>query len=900
MKLTLIAILLCLALISLNAVTIYEIQHTAVAGDGTYPSLLAGQNVTTQGIVTATGYSGDHGYYISMPEGGAWKGILIYDNDNSPSLGSLIEVSGQCWEYYGLTEIRNVTTYQVISVNNPIPPAAVITTAMASTEAYEGVLMEVQDATVTSELNQYGEWTVSDGSGDIVIADTFFDQAILGTLITLGANFTSIKGVGNYSYGTHNLNPRSQADIIINSEGVVISLPSLQVPTGPQFTVPVGVSNLTLTQGFQSYHFHIGFNPNVINYASYGSAGTLSSGGTITATTTTGSLEVSFTTNSILQGQGTLLNLNFTATADGVSPLTASSFTFNGIPVMIINQGLIIVGVSGGEVIDTLTVIQRPLLNMPAIVVPGEDFNIECIAPETTTNWAFQLQRGNLNAQVPVTNAVYQSSPAHWHITATVPNVSVFEMYDLKVTASGGINDKTRHSVQVLPTRKTNYYFAQVTDIHMPSHIFYPDTGYDTDSTETVDFREVIRDLNIIRPEFVLITGDFVNQGELEEFENMRVYSKAKRVLSELEIPCYLVSGNHDIGGWTGTPPPAGASRKFWWKNFGWSWLDNASVSYPYHTQDYSFDYGPVHFTGLESYDNYENYLYNIYGSNSFTPTQINWLQSDLTASDAATKVLFYHFDFNEELNLGTLDADMALWGHIHYDSGSTAAAPYNISTESVCDGNRAYRIVRVTGSTLQPYGSVFAGNSGNQIRITFTPENYGLADSVYAAVVNNQPLNFENAVVKFKMPAGDTDYTVTGGVLEQVDRSGAFNVCYVRVNLTLYATLPVTIKANTTSNQDNTTNPSPLVMNAIFPNPFRESASISINTAKAAALTLKVYNLKGEAVRTLFNGRKASGLHNFNWDGKDSEGRLCPAGMYIVKLSDGKASQSQKVVRLK
>lgn len=893
-------LLLCLALISLNAVTIYEIQYTTESGDGTYPSPLAGQTVTTQGIVTATGYAGSHGFYISMPEGGAWKGILIYNNTNSPTVGSLVEVTGQAWEYYGLTEIRNVTAYQLISAGNPIPPAAVISTAMASTEAYEGVLMEVQDATVTEALNNYSEWEVSDGSGSVVIADAFFDQEVLGSLVTVGANFESIRGIGNYGYSTHSLNPRSQADVLINSQAVVITLPSLQVPTGPQFTVPITVSNLTLTQGFGDYHFMLSYNPNVINYVDYSTTGTLSSIGTVNATANAGNLTVNFMTNGILQGQGNLLNLIFTAAHDGVSPLTASNFAFDDTPVMIINQGLATVGVSGGETIDTLTVIQRPLLNIPAIVIPGENLNIQCVAPETTTNWAAQLKRGNLTANLTITDTEYQSSPPLWNITATVPNVSVFEMYDLRVTASGGIDDKTRHSVQVLPTRKTNYYFAQVTDVHMPSHIFYPDAGYDTDSTETVDFREVIKDINIIRPEFILLTGDLVNQGELEEYQNMRVYSKAKRLLGELEVPCYLVTGNHDIGGWTGTPPPAGSSRKFWWKNFGWSWLNNPSTSWTYHTQDYSFDYGPVHFTGLEAYDNYDNYLTSVYGGNSFTATQMQWLQADLTASDAETKVLFHHFDFDEELNLTTLGVDMALWGHIHYNSGSTSTTPYNLATQSVCDGNRAYRIVRVNGTSLQPYGTLNAGSSGSQINIAFTPNNYGVADSVYAMVTNNNTLSFDNAVVRFIMPSSSTEYTVTGGVLEQVDRSGAQNVCYVRVNLTSYGAIPVTIKANTTATDDNTASVYPLQISSIFPNPFTSNASISVNNAKAGSLTVRIYNLKGEIVRTIFQGKQASGIHNYNWDSKDSQGNQCPAGMYFINLTDGNSSVSQKVILIK
>jgi len=568
-------LLACLLFGSLGAVTIFEIQYTTNPGNGTYPSPYAGQYVTTDGIVTANGYGGSYGYYISMPEGGAWKGILVYDNTHNPAPGTWISVTGQVWEYYGLTEIRNVTNYQVLSVGNPIPEAEAVTTAQASSEPYEGVLVRLQNAVVTQEINQYSEWAVSDGSGNCIINDVFFDQIQLGSMIAMGVLFDSITGIGHYSYGIYNVNPRSPADVIINTQSVIITLPNLQVDSNAQVTVPISVSNLTMSQGFQSYQFELSYDPGVLNYVSYSTAGTLSSGGTVMATPSIASISVNFTTNGYLLGQGTLLNLNFIAAGDGVTPLIAGNFSFNDTAVMIINQGLVTVGVSGGEVIDTLSVIQRPLLNIPQIVLPGESFRIECVAPPATTNWAARLERGNLSAELNITNTEYETSPPRWLLSVTVPNVNVFEQYDLRVTASGGINDRARRSVQVLPTRKTNYYFAHITDIHLPTQIYYPYTGYNTDSTEVVDFREVIKDFNIIRPEFVLLTGDLVHQGELEEFENLRFYTKAKRVLGELEVPVYLTSGNHDIGGWQQTAPPAGSARRFWWKNFGWSWLDN-------------------------------------------------------------------------------------------------------------------------------------------------------------------------------------------------------------------------------------------------------------------------------------------------------------------------------------
>ncbi len=798
----LLLLVICLLLSTLSAVTIYDIQYTTNAGGGTYPSLYAGQYVTTQGIVTSTGYSSNRGFHISMPEGGAWKGLLIYTNttDFHPDIGSLVEVTGQVYEYNGLTEIQYISDYNIISTGNPVPAPTIVTTAQFNNEAYEGVLVQVQNAQVTQAVDGNGEWDVTDGSGECIIKSYFFSQSNLGSQVTIGNIFTGITGIGHYSYGYYSLNPRTTDDVVPGSQAVAITLPNLQANVSDQFIVPVVVSELTAAQDYQTYQFQLGFNPAVLSYVNYNKTGTLSSAGTVNVTPTSGNLSVTFSTTGTILGQGTLLNLTFSATAAGSSTLTASNFSFDSVPVTLVTQGSVDVYGTSTEVLDTLTVIQRPLINIPAIVLPGETFKIECVAPQTTTDWTAQLYKGNLSADVPITNAQYETTPPRWILTATVPDVNVFELYDLRVTASCGINDRTRHSVQVLPTRKTNYYFAQVTDVHMPTHIFSPNTGYDTDSTETVDFREVIKDINVIRPEFVLITGDLVNEGELEDYQNLRVYTKAKRVLGEFEVPVFLIAGNHDISGWQPTPPPAGSSRKFWWKNFGWSWLDNLSASWTYHTQDFSFDYGSVHYIGMEGYNNtgsYDNYLPEVYGSDSYTAGQMQWLQADLAASDAPVNVLFQHYDFSDQINLNTLGLNMSLGGHTHTNSGSITSQPYELLTDNVCDGARAYRIVKVNGTTLQPLSTINAGSAGNQITLTFTPNNYVTVDSVSAYLVNNQPISFENAVVKFNMPSGNAGYTVTGGVLEQVDISGDHNVCYVKVNLGASSTATVTIKAN-------------------------------------------------------------------------------------------------------
>lgn len=891
------AVLICSLL---PAVTIYEIQYTPDAGNGSYPSPYAGQTVTTTGIVTAIGYNDGSGYYISMPEGGAYKGLFVYDNTHLPQVGDELQLGGQVWEYYGWTELRSITAYTLVSSGNTTPLIEIVTTTQAASEPFESVLCQVQNATVNQGFNQYYEWVVNDGSGDCMVAGGFFDQQSIAAFVAVGNAFDFIRGVVSYSFGTFRLNPRYFDDLLLDNQGVVITLPTLQTQVSSPISIPVSVSALNSDDNYTTYHFSFGFNPQIISYQGSDLSGTLSAGGNLNVTPTAGNLAVNYTGAAPLSGQGQLLKLNFTAVQNGSTELNASSFFFNTTPVTFVNQGMVTVGSAVNAIGDTITVIQRPLLNIPAIVIPGESFNIECVAPQSTTNWTASLLHEDKTVDMTISSASYLSNPTRWVLSALVPNVNVFELYDLQVSAAGGIEDITRNAVQVLPTRKTNYYFAHVTDSHMPTHIFYPDAGYDTDSTEVVDFREIIKDLNIIRPEFLLFTGDAVNDGELEEFSNRRAWSTVQRVLTELEIPVYLVSGNHDLGGWDSTPPPDGTSRRNWWRFFGWKWLDNPSTAWSWHTQDYSFDYGDVHYTGMESYIAYDDYWSIVYGAQSFTPTQMQWLNADLAASDASTKVLFDHYDFGDQLNLTSMGVDLNLWGHIHRNSGSITSAPYNLATESTCDGNRAYRIVRVTGTTLTPLNTLYAGNNGSQISLSYSPNNYGAVDSVYVSVVNNQPVGFEYTTVKVNMPAGNADYAVTGATLEQVDRSGDHNVCYLRLNLLPNSTASASIRTDGTAIDDENQLPIPDITTTIYPNPFADHASIGIKTTHSTELTLKVYNLKGELIKNIYAGKALTGLQTYTWDAKDNHSKRCPAGIYLLKTTAVSGQNTQKLLLLK
>ena len=82
------------------------------------------------------------------------------------------------------------------------------------------------------------------------------------------------------------------------------------------------------------------------------------------------------------------------------------------------------------------------------------------------------------------------------------------------------------------------------------------------------------------------------------------------------------------------------------------------------------------------------------------------------------------------------------------------------------------------------------------------------------------------------------------------------------------------------------------------FPNPFNPSTRLSFTLPIGTYVTLKVYNLLGNEVATLVDGRVSAGTHNVTWDVSQESG--IPSGVYIYRLVAGSFSAVKKMVLMK
>jgi hypothetical protein len=84
------------------------------------------------------------------------------------------------------------------------------------------------------------------------------------------------------------------------------------------------------------------------------------------------------------------------------------------------------------------------------------------------------------------------------------------------------------------------------------------------------------------------------------------------------------------------------------------------------------------------------------------------------------------------------------------------------------------------------------------------------------------------------------------------------------------------------------------------FPNPFNPETTIQYNLAESADVTLHIYNVVGQVVRTLVAERQSAGRYRVQWSGMDDRGVSVSSGIYFYEIRAGKNKDVRKLMLLK
>jgi hypothetical protein len=93
---------------------------------------------------------------------------------------------------------------------------------------------------------------------------------------------------------------------------------------------------------------------------------------------------------------------------------------------------------------------------------------------------------------------------------------------------------------------------------------------------------------------------------------------------------------------------------------------------------------------------------------------------------------------------------------------------------------------------------------------------------------------------------------------------------------------------------------PDAFALSQNFPNPFNPETKISYSLPKDAHVTLTIFNIVGQKVKTLVDELQDAGDKSIHWDGKDDNGNQVSSGIYFYRIQAGDYSETKGMVLLK
>jgi hypothetical protein len=108
---------------------------------------------------------------------------------------------------------------------------------------------------------------------------------------------------------------------------------------------------------------------------------------------------------------------------------------------------------------------------------------------------------------------------------------------------------------------------------------------------------------------------------------------------------------------------------------------------------------------------------------------------------------------------------------------------------------------------------------------------------------------------------------------------------------------IPITLTGTAENPGEHCSN---FALGQITPNPMRTQTTIKYQLVTAQRVSLDVYNVSGQFVKTLVNEHKQSGTHHASWNGQDGRGRQVASGVYFLKLRAGDLSATEKLLLIR
>lgn len=191
--------------------TIFAIQQGEI-GEGTI--------VTVTGVIVTSPVNAEEGLvFVEEPAGGQYSGISLYLWDevvmSTPlAPGDVVDITGEYTEFFGMSQlvVKNPGDISVTGTDALPGPdmvtAADVARSNADAEPWEGVRVQIVDATIAEANDGFGQYLLA---GEALVGNAFVDPL---PQAHNGGSFDSVTGSLHYSFDEFKIQPSSAADLV--------------------------------------------------------------------------------------------------------------------------------------------------------------------------------------------------------------------------------------------------------------------------------------------------------------------------------------------------------------------------------------------------------------------------------------------------------------------------------------------------------------------------------------------------------------------------------------------------------------------------------------------------------------------------------------------------------------
>jgi hypothetical protein len=205
-------------------------------------------------------------------------------------------------------------------------------------------------------------------------------------------------------------------------------------------------------------------------------------------------------------------------------------------------------------------------------------------------------------------------------------------------------------------------------------------------------------------------------------------------------------------------------------------------------------------------------------------------------------------------------------------------------------------------GFTLNQTHAHISG-SLNNVTLPLSPGNWVLAETDSWPNGYGTSAEVDRTTGHFDLYLCDGDWTIYPPSISGYNTPPSQNLVISEVPDTFrtlnFSYVPSGVKGDENSNSL----PKVFTLDQNYPNPFNLTTELRYfvpEKYQSVFVSLRIYNLLGQGIKTLVNENQSSGRHSVTWDGKDNKGREVSSGIYFFRLEAGDSKLTKRMVLIK